>query len=70
MKVNTDLLRGKIVGKGLTQERVAEMIGIDRSTFSRKMRSNALDFSVEEMHKMCHVLGLSNDEAIQIFLAG
>lgn len=69
MRVDADLLRGAIVGRGMTQERVATLIGMDRSTFSRKMRSGALDFSVKEMHKMCDVLRLSNTEAIQIFLS-
>lgn len=71
LRVNTDMLRGKIVANGLTQEGVAAQIGMDRSTFSRsrKMKSSALDFSVEEMHKLCDVLMLSNEEAIQIFLA-
>ena len=69
MRVNTDMLRGKIVENGLTQERVASMIGMDRSTFSRKMKSEALDFSVEEMHKLCGILTLTDEEAIQIFLA-
>ena len=69
LRVNTDMLRGKIVANGLTQEGVAAQIGMDRSTFSRKMKSSALDFSVEEMHKLCDVLMLSHEEAIQIFLA-
>lgn len=69
MKVDTDTLRGKIVSCGLTQERVASLIGMDRSTFSRKMKSAALDFSVGEMHRLCEVLSLTGDEAIHIFLS-
>lgn len=69
MRVNTGMLRGKFAENELTQEQVATVIGMDRSTFSRKMKSNALAFSVEEMHKMCALLKLSNDEAKQIFLS-
>lgn len=69
MRVNTDMLRGKIVEHGFTQENVANLIGMDRSTFSRKMKSNALDFSVEEMHKMCEILTLTNEDAREIFLS-
>ena len=68
MKVDVNLLRGRIVSEGLTQEQVASKIGMDRSTFSRKMRSDALDFSVKEMHDMCKILSLSNEEAKNIFL--
>ena len=69
MRVNIDMLKGKIVENGFTQEKIASMVGMDRSTFSRKMKSSALDFSVEEMHKLCAILTLSNEEAVQIFLA-
>lgn len=69
MRVNVDALKGKIVDRGLTQEQVAEKINLDRSTFSRKMCSNALKFSVGDMHKLCDVLQLSAEEAKHIFLA-
>ena len=69
LRVNTDMLRGKIVENGYTQEKVSVLIGMDRSTFSRKMSSSALDFSVEEMHKLCDVLNLNGEEAVQIFLS-
>lgn len=69
MQVNVDKLRGKIMECGLTQEKVAAQLSMDRSTFSRKMKSEALDFSVGEMHCMAEVLKLSREEASQIFLA-
>lgn len=69
LHVDTDLLKGKIVANGLTQERVAAQIGMDRSTFSRKMQNNALSFSVGDMHALCNILGLSAEEAKKIFLA-
>lgn len=68
MKVNTALLRGKIVSCGLTLEEVARMIGIARGTFSRKMHSGALDFTIIELHTLYEVLGLTNEEAVKIFL--
>jgi transcriptional regulator with XRE-family HTH domain len=68
--VHTDMakLRGKIKEKSLTQEEVAVKIGIDGSTFSRKMKADGLTFTVGQMHKMVDILGLSKQEAIQIFL--
>lgn len=69
MHVDKDSLKGKIVARGLTQEQVAVQIGMDRSTFSRKMQNNALNFSVGEMHRLCKILQLTSEEAKQIFLA-
>ncbi|MBQ3089542.1 MAG: helix-turn-helix domain-containing protein [Oscillospiraceae bacterium] len=69
MRVNVDKLRGKIMEKGLTQEKVAGMVSMDRSTFSRKMKSEALEFSIGEMHRIADILSLTREEASQIFLA-
>lgn len=68
MATNMALLRGKIVAKGLTQERVAEQMGIDSSTFSRKMQTQGLAFSIGEMHKIADILQLTSEEASAIFL--
>lgn len=69
VRVDTNKLRGKIVECGLTQEHVAKSIGVDRSTFYRKMKDNGSDFSVGEMHSICDVLSLTNEEAVSIFLS-
>ena len=69
MRVDTKRLRGAIVGAGYTQERLSEALSIDKSTFSRKMQSEGLSFSIGEMHRMVDILGLSNAEASEIFLA-
>lgn len=69
MRVDVDMLRGKIAERGMTQEKLAHMLSMDKSTFSRKMKSSALTFSVGEMHNIASVLKLSKDEASQIFLS-
>lgn len=68
--MHTDMakLKGKITERSMTQEEVAEKIGIDSSTFSRKMKANGLTFTVGQMHKIANVLSLTNQEAVQIFL--
>lgn len=68
--MHTDMakLRGKIAEKSMTQEEVAAKIGIDSSTFSRKMKADGLSFTVGQMHKIVDVLSISPDEAIKIFL--
>lgn len=66
--VNVNKLKGAIVEKGKTQQVIAEEIGIDRSTFYRKMK-NGGDFSVEEAQKIVKSVPLTNSEAITIFFS-
>lgn len=69
MRVDTERLRSKVKEKGMTQGQLAKAISIDKSTFSRKMKSEALDFTIGEMHLIVDVLGLARQEAREIFLA-
>lgn len=65
--VDLDKLNGKIVERGMTKEVIASAIGIDRSTFYRRLKLNKL--LVGDIHKMCEVLCLTPAEAVDIFLA-
>lgn len=65
--MRTHVLKGKIIGNGTTIEAVASAIGVNRSTFYRKMKSNGGNFTVEEIKKIVGVLQLSKDEAVAIF---
>lgn len=65
--VNTNKLKGVIVERGTTQQSVAESIGINRSTFYRKMKHGG-DFSIGEAQKIAEIVPLTNEEAIEIFL--
>jgi transcriptional regulator with XRE-family HTH domain len=69
MATNMNLLRAKIVERGMTQEKLAAAIGMDSSTFWRKMQTQGLSFSIGEMHKIADTLQLSDTDATQIFLA-
>ena len=69
MQVNTNKLRGYIAASGMTQEAVAKAIGIDNSTFSRKLKCNGLAFSVGQMHKLVEVLSINPADAAAIFLS-
>ena len=69
MRVDTDLLKKSIAASGKTKETVAKELGIDYSTFTRKMNSDALTFSVGQMHRMVDVLSLSAEQAKSIFFA-
>ena len=66
MQVNK--LKGKIVESGKTLEYVASAIGIDRSTFYRKLKAHGNTFTVEEMNKMVQEIPLTTEEAKEIFL--
>lgn len=66
MKLN--LLRSKMVEKGMNVEQLAAAIGVDRSSLYRKLNKFE-KVTVGEAVKIKEVLQLSNEEASQIFLA-
>ena len=68
MQVDINKLKGSIAASGMTQEAVAKAIGIDNSTFIRKMKCNGLAFSIGQMHQLVDVLSISKAEAADIFL--
>lgn len=68
MAINTNMLRGKLVEKNIKQEELARELGVDPSTFSRKMASNGDSFTVRQMQQMVEYLRLTDDEATSIFL--
>lgn len=67
MKVDVAMLRGKIIEKGFTVETLAKAIGIDRSSFYRKLATME-KFTIGEARRIKVALDLTNEEAILIFL--
>lgn len=67
--VNINKLKGKIVEKGMTIEKLAEKIGIDRSTIYRKMGASGEPFTIREANLICKALGLDGQEAMAIFFS-
>lgn len=67
MVVNVQKLKGKITERGITQEKVADSIGIARSTFYRKMRNGGEGFTIGEIFDMVEKIPLSKKEAEEIF---
>lgn len=65
--MNVQMLKGKIVEKNTTQEAVADSIGVNRTTFYRKMKNKGNTFTVGEMHKIVEAIPLSKEEAVNIF---
>ena len=66
--VNSAKLRGKIVENGLTLEKVAKAINLNKSTISRKMNKNGDDFTIKQSDDIVKLLNLTAEEATSIFL--
>ena len=64
--LNINKLNGKIVEKGMTKESLAYAIGVDRSTFFRRLKNDKLLLS--DVHKISKALGLTTEEAMSIFM--
>ncbi|WP_225419667.1 XRE family transcriptional regulator [Lapidilactobacillus wuchangensis] len=63
--VDVDKLK-KIINERSSQEIVAKKIGVDRSTFYRKLKKGG-NFKVREVQQLVSVIPLTDDEAISIF---
>lgn len=63
--LDVNKLKGKIIEKGKNVDTIASDIGIDSSTFYRKMKNNS--FEIGEADRIVSVLGLSRDDAMAIF---
>lgn len=67
--VNINKLKGKIVENGLTTEKLADLIGIDRSTLYRKINGNGESFTIKEADLIVKKLNLNLEEANAIFFS-
>ena len=65
--INKDKLRGAIRAKGFTLKTLCETVGISVSSFIRKEKHDS--FGIDEVSKIVLALGLTRDEAVDIFLA-
>lgn len=66
--MNVPKFKGVLAEKGITQEQVSHIIGIDPSTFYRKMASGGDKFTIGDMQKIISGLSLTEKEAVLIFL--
>lgn len=70
MMVDVSMLREKIDAKGISIQEFSKEMGINPSTFYRKLETDGLHFTIGQMHKAVELLALSKSDAVQIFLAG
>lgn len=68
MSTDMSKLRKKMAELNLSPEDMAREIGVDPSTFYRKIKADGLNFTVGQMHKIVDVLHLTHEEAASIFL--
>ena len=66
--MNVNKLKGKIAEKGLNVEKLAQLIGTERSSLYRKL-NNAEKITIGEAMRMKDVLGMTPEEATLIFLS-
>ena len=66
--MNMHKLRAKIIEAELNVEELAEIIGISAPTLYRRLRT-PLKMTIGDVIKIKDVLGLTNEEALDIFLA-
>ncbi len=66
--MNMYKLRGKIVERDMNVEELAEIIGVAAPTLYRKLRA-PLKMTIGEAIQIKDVLGLTDEEALDIFLA-
>ncbi len=59
-------LKAAIVEQGLTQEKLADALGIARATFNNKLNGKTY-FTEDELMKMKSELKLTNDRFLLIF---
>ena len=68
--MNVNKLRGKIVEKGYNVERLANEVGMDKSSLYRKLNNKGETLTIREANLICEVLELSTEEAVAIFFTG
>lgn len=67
--VNVKKLKEKMREKGWNVEKLSKVIGIDKSTFYRKLNNNRLEFTVKEVDMIAKALKLTYDEVNYIFFS-
>ena len=68
MPIDTAKLRAQMSFCGMTVKDLAKELGIDESTYYRKMTNEGNTFTVEQVQKITAILNLSKKDAASIFL--
>ena len=68
MPVDVERIKIRMNEMDLTVKDVVNALGIDESTYYRKMANSGKPFSVEQAQKLSVLLDLTKQEASEIFL--
>ena len=69
MKTNTAKLRGIIAERNISKATLAVSIGMNRSTFYRKMQEGGGNFTIAQVQAMVEVLQFIKGQAAVIFFS-
>lgn len=67
MEVNIRAIQERASELKLSSAEIAEMLGMDQSTYYRKIAKGGCAFTVEQAAKLVDILKLTETEAITIF---
>ena len=67
MKVDVVRLKTLIKKNGKTYEQVGRAAGINRDTFTRRLKSDGGEFKVSEIYAIADFIPLSKEELLEIF---
>lgn len=67
MKVDVVRLKNLIKKNGKTYEQVGRAVGINRDTFTRRLKSGGGDFKVSEIYAMANFIPISKEELLEVF---
>ena len=68
MPIDVERIKIRMSELNLTGKDVVSALGIDESTYYRKMANDGKTFSVEQVQKLSVLLDLTKQEASEIFL--
>ena len=68
MQIDVNRLKGKTVELGLTGAAVAEKLGIDQSTYYRKLGAGGGSFTIAQAQMISKILELSPNERLKNWL--
>lgn len=68
MGVDVEILKAKLRLHKITQARMANLIGISRDAFMRRLRKEQ-DFQLKEVHSMMEAIPLTMQEVEEIFFS-
>ena len=65
--MNVEKMKRFMKERGLTAAEMAQVVGINESTWFRKINRNGDTLTVREMNLIIHAFGIAKSEAAEIF---